>query len=667
MSRLRLGASALTRGGASPHAGIVATEYAGRVSASNDDAEETAEGFVYLTSNDLELAMDDAEGTTVVGIRFDGVQVSRGAPIIDARVQFTAKSFGSNETMVNIRAEAVDDATPFQVSTEGELTERPVTSAVVEWSIPEWATNQSNEGTTTPNLASLISEVTNRPGWSRGNAIALLISKHPNSPLNAANRRVAHSYDSDPLKAPMLYINQTPVFAPEPEPQPEPQPEPGQVTDFSDGYDTYGFRATNFHATGEITTGSTLKDGTPFTSDMVANYKALLYAAGGGDSAYSTYLPNDHIYHYGRYVRNGMSAYLSAFRMTGDLRLLDRVCDYLDTMATKLAVGWGGSNRNLYDHNAWGSSDWSPSRCWIGRHNGMGVNYGTDISSSSTMNHAKIIASVAEAAWAFEVNADLTSPGTGTKRYAAAADFWRTWLLEFQVSWQGGGTSGWRDNYRGLRYPTRRAGTNDWPFLCNAGDSHSTVSTILAMRYWHLLFNEPKALAGRDRLQSGWRDQELSKFTYDGTPVAVWGHGFRAEGSPNPRLQGTTYVGYHLSDGLAIWLSGFDPQWTSDAYKRTVNAFDKFTLNNDGSVNGTIGGDQDRGGLTYDAGEASRPGKGQIAFFGYGQCLAFSSQRVANILTSIQNSHGGGFDAPTYHTIPSGLFMRGALQALGVT
>ncbi|MEN8261413.1 MAG: hypothetical protein ABFS02_12675, partial [Pseudomonadota bacterium] len=78
-----------------------------RISASSDDAEEQASGSVSLTSSDLELVHKTTDQT--VGMRFAGVNVPRGAMIIDGFVQFQVDEADIGETSLKIQAEDTDD------------------------------------------------------------------------------------------------------------------------------------------------------------------------------------------------------------------------------------------------------------------------------------------------------------------------------------------------------------------------------------------------------------------------------------------------------------------------------------------------------------------------------------------------------------------------------
>jgi len=97
-------------------------------------------------------------------------------------------------------------------------------------------------------------------------------------------------------------------------------------TGFSDGYDTFGLEGNEFFST----SSPTLKDGTAITGDGLTNYDAAMYWAldttpGGADIEVA--LSAVESYETAREGQNGLDAITHLFRMTGDLRLLDRLCD----------------------------------------------------------------------------------------------------------------------------------------------------------------------------------------------------------------------------------------------------------------------------------------------------------------------------------------------------
>jgi hypothetical protein len=172
-----------------------------RVNASSDDAEERPSGSVKLTSSDLELTQDKTN-QQVVGIRFTGLNIPPGASIQNAYLQFQADETGSDPTSLAIYAQAVDDATTF-TSTYGDISSRTTTSASVPWSPEPWTTRgEAGPNQRTPNIATVIQEIVSRPGWSGGNALAVIIT--------GTGKRTAESFNGVPSAAPMLHVEYSP-------------------------------------------------------------------------------------------------------------------------------------------------------------------------------------------------------------------------------------------------------------------------------------------------------------------------------------------------------------------------------------------------------------------------------------------------------------------------
>ena len=169
----------------------VATESA-QVVANDNDAEERANGDVTLGGSFLDL---DANNEWV-GVRFTDVNVPRGATITDARLLLTAVADSSGSASATVYAEAVDDATQFTRS-DDNISNRPRTGAAVTWNFE----NPWRQGGlyTSPNLASVISEVINRGGWSRDQAINLILR-------HQSGDRAAVSHNNQPADAPILQI-----------------------------------------------------------------------------------------------------------------------------------------------------------------------------------------------------------------------------------------------------------------------------------------------------------------------------------------------------------------------------------------------------------------------------------------------------------------------------
>jgi len=162
-----------------------------------DDAEQrVGSGSVSLHSSDLEMVHDPAySDEQLVGLRFPGIAVPQGALITGATLEFRTHAADTGACSLRIEGEAADDAAPFAASA-GNLSARARTAAHADWTVPGWQTIGKQRAS--PDLAPVLQELVDRPGWQSGNAAAFLIS--------GSGRRVATSRDTDPARAPVLHV-----------------------------------------------------------------------------------------------------------------------------------------------------------------------------------------------------------------------------------------------------------------------------------------------------------------------------------------------------------------------------------------------------------------------------------------------------------------------------
>ena len=168
-----------------------------RVVAGSDDAEEDASRSVKLTSPDLDLTTDGSALT--VGIRFAGVDIPPAATIARAYIQFRADEKQSEATSLAIQGEATGNASTF-TTTAGNVSSRMRTTAAVSWpSIPAWTiVGESGPDQRTPDISDVIQEIVNGAGWTRGNALAVI--------LTGTGLRTAVSFEGGSTAAPLLHV-----------------------------------------------------------------------------------------------------------------------------------------------------------------------------------------------------------------------------------------------------------------------------------------------------------------------------------------------------------------------------------------------------------------------------------------------------------------------------
>lgn len=171
-----------------------------RITMGYNDGEETTNGSVNLTSTDLDLMTDSGgqETNRIVALRFSGLALPLGATIVTAYVQFQSDEINSETTTLTLQGEAVDHALAFGV-TKNSLSAKPRTAASVAWAPAAWTTVDTTwAAQRTANLAPIIQELVNRPGWASGNAMTLLIT--------GSGQRVAKSFEGASSAAPLLHI-----------------------------------------------------------------------------------------------------------------------------------------------------------------------------------------------------------------------------------------------------------------------------------------------------------------------------------------------------------------------------------------------------------------------------------------------------------------------------
>ena len=140
-------------------------------------------------------------------MRFNSIGVDQGATILKATIQFQTDETRAEVTSLTIRGEDSDNATTF-LESNNNITLRPQTGASVPWSPTPWTVvGEAGSAQQTPNFASVIQEIVDRPGWSNGNSLVVLI--------DGTGKRTAESYNGIASSAPLLHlefiVNQAPV------------------------------------------------------------------------------------------------------------------------------------------------------------------------------------------------------------------------------------------------------------------------------------------------------------------------------------------------------------------------------------------------------------------------------------------------------------------------
>ncbi len=166
-------------------------------------------------------------GLYTTGMRFTNVNIPWGSTIISAKLKMYGRTLRVKDRLEStIQAEATGYAANFQ-SSDRHICRLARTNASVRWVWEEddidvtdssW---RSGAWYTSPDLYAVVQEVVDRPDWSDGNAIALILSS--DSPPEGNELRF-WSYDGNAPLAGTLEITYAPAQGMEPPLSPVPEP-----------------------------------------------------------------------------------------------------------------------------------------------------------------------------------------------------------------------------------------------------------------------------------------------------------------------------------------------------------------------------------------------------------------------------------------------------------
>jgi hypothetical protein len=166
------------------------------ISAGSDDAEESSvDGSVALANPALKI-VNRAGVIQIVGLRFAGLSIPKGATIQSAYIQFQCRVQTTGAASLLIEGQAADNPGTF-TKTTNNISSRSRTSADVTWVPAPWGTvGAQGSDQQTPGLTGVMQEIVNRTGWTSGNSMVFIVT--------GTGVRTAESFEG--LFAPVLHV-----------------------------------------------------------------------------------------------------------------------------------------------------------------------------------------------------------------------------------------------------------------------------------------------------------------------------------------------------------------------------------------------------------------------------------------------------------------------------
>jgi hypothetical protein len=458
--------------------------------------------------------------------------------------------------------------------------------------------------------------------------------------LDAGAHRIVVRHAEPGLKLDVLAVTTDPgldandleavVGAPRPGPSPSPSPSPSPTPN-------------------PAPSGTSLRGNPDFRisdlpSDAQLWYKRLWAAIDdpGSSQDPARWAASDNLYTYARQLHTHVQTLLIAFRVTGDLRLLDEVDRLLEIMRGKLADSWRGTVDGTD-----GTRD--GYRNWVWR-NDENSYTGKD---TNKLDEMKTHALVASAAYALHVNRDLTSPSG--RSYSAHADFWTDYLVnDFEAKWRD------RENR-----PT------GFPIMIRP-HTHTYHSWLKWHYYMGGLTGESGYLAEAKRMADViWNEEIHTTNTKEG-PAYLWTRSILSEGGSEDYLHPTTYARYVYGDVVEFHFEGFHRWANPEVVGGFARTFAEFVIDEEHATSSTDWFASDIGGGVSRAGIRSDPSWSRMEIYKfetspYALVGAWDDTGRVRDVTYRVLQRLGGVDSPRTVYLAAGIFLEEAFDGLSTT
>jgi hypothetical protein len=172
---------------------IIGTDMDGETSVSFDDGEFEGDTLDKVNDDDLDMGWEGEDLFVMTAFtRFQNVTIPQGTTIDSAVLCIYAHEDETAPAYITIYAEAIDNSPKF--SEDELINDRTWTTISLPWDITDdWTMWEPYHS---PNLAAVIQEVINRPGWQSGNSLSLFLQGEDQGASLLDNARDFESYEN---------------------------------------------------------------------------------------------------------------------------------------------------------------------------------------------------------------------------------------------------------------------------------------------------------------------------------------------------------------------------------------------------------------------------------------------------------------------------------------
>lgn len=352
---------------------------------------------------------------------------------------------------------------------------------------------------------------------------------------------------------------------------------------------------------------------------------------------------SDDIYKYRGDLQGYISSLMNAFRITGDLRLLDEMDRVAQLMRQELDDSW----RDTKDGTN-GTRDGFVN--WVNRYDTTVKYMGKDVHVAYDLKAHALVSMIA---WTLENNRDLRSP-SGVN-YGAHADFWKDYLVnDFEAKWR-----------------KREGKASGFPFVM-----WYSMHTYHSWMKWHYYMGKLTGNNGYTRQAEKMADvlwqHEFKEVSSEYGTAIVFARGILSYlkdigGSPfknNNYLIPQHYARYIIQESVDLHFEGFHNYANPANIEKFARSLSAFMMDKDdfSSFGRDIGGGKTRAGLVSNT-SWTRMDQNRFSESSWSFLAAWDTPdgRIAKASQRVYSNTEGDVNQPRKVFIAAGMFMKESL------
>lgn len=331
---------------------------------------------------------------------------------------------------------------------------------------------------------------------------------------------------------------------------------------------------------------------------------------------------------------------LIAFRLTGDLRLLDEVSRVSELMRKELKDAWHGT-RDGKNGKKDGFLNWVNLYDTDKKFRGKDTRIAYDLKAN---------AHVALFAWAFENNRDLQSPGGYD--YGEQADFWKDYLVDhFEAKWR-----------------KRNDKPKGFPFAGSSG-FHTYHSFMKWHHYMGKLTGNSSYTKEAKRMANVLWKKEFKETSSEYGTALVWPRVVMSSGARKDLnyLMPQHYARYVIEEAIDLHFEGFDRYADDAELEKLAHMTSDFVIDDNSfeAFARDVGGGKPRAGIAGSSTSWNRITRYRFAESSWSFLAAWdtaSDDRIEKAAEKIYQKLDGGSGTPKRVFIPTGMFIKETLR-----